>query len=298
MRYRRRGGLSLTRLASGLAVLLVSGCGAPPIDRPSAVSVEGDQEVMQRIKQDPVEFLEEALAKARELKQFRAEFHRQERLGLLGVLHPRERMTAEYRAEPLSIRFTWLDKDSEYQQAAYVAGQYADKVLLLARVGLLGLPPAVEKFPPAWAALFGKAKFPITDFGPKRLMEKTLARIEAAKACGKVKITLKDPRLIGPLKEPCFHLELRYPPGDKFVTKLQDLYIHTETRLPVATFLWLPGKDERSSATLDAMYQYVGLDPNVKLTGSEFIIDADKQKPAKQPQREAGKTASAAKGEP
>ncbi len=298
MRCRGLRGHGCTCVAGALAMLLVSGCGAPPIDRPPTINVEGHDEAVERIKKEPVEFLEESFVKARALKQFRAEFHRQERLGLIGMLHGRERMTAEYRADPLSIRFTWLDKDSEYRQAAYVAGQYGGKVLLLSRVGLLGLPPAIEKFPPSWAVLFGKAKFPITDFGPKRLMEKTLARIEAAKAFGKVRITLKGPVLIGPLKEPCYHLELRYPHGDKFSAKLQDLYIHTETQLPVATFLWRPGKEERTSATLDAMYQYVGLDQTIKLSSSDFMIDANKEKPTEQPKRKAGKTASAAKGEP
>ncbi len=298
LRCRGLSGHGLTCVAGALAMLLAGGCGAPPIDRPPTVNVEGHDEAVERIKKNPIEFLEESLAKARTLKQFRAEFHRQERLGLIGVLHERERMTAEYRANPLSIRFTWLDKDSEYRQAAYIAGQYGDKVLLLSRVGLLGLPPAVEKFPPSWAVLFGKAKFPITDFGPKRMMEKTLARIEAAKAFGKAKITLKDPVLIGPLKEPCFHLELRYPQGDQFSAKLQDLYIHTKTQLPVATFLWLPGKDERTSATLDAMYQYVGLDPTVKLSSAEFMINANKQKSTEQPKPEAGKKANAPKGKP
>src|SRR5262249_23601553 len=74
----------------------------------------------------------------------------------------------------------------------------------------------------------------------------------------------------------CFYLELRYPPGDEFPCKLQDLYISTRTKLPVATYLWLPGKEERTSATLDGMYLYSDLRPT-ELTDRNFVIDVDRK---------------------
>jgi hypothetical protein len=47
-----------------------------------------------------------------------------------------------------------------------------------------------------------------------------------------------------------------------------------QTRLPVATLLWLPGKEERCSETLDAMYQYGNLRQDVELGDTHFRIDA------------------------
>jgi len=183
-------------------------------------------------------------------------------------------MIAEHREEPFSVRFTWLDEDSEYAQAVYVEGRNDGKVLLLPRKGAMGLPPQVQAYPPSFAVLFQKARNPITDFGPRRMLERIIDRIEKAQAKGVVKITLKEPAEIGPAKEPCFHLELRYPPGDPFACKLQDLYINARTHVPVGTYLWLPGKVERSSDTLDAMYVYGGINPEVQLTDATFQITA------------------------
>jgi hypothetical protein len=131
--------------------------------------------------------------------------------------------------------------------------------------------------------IWGKTRNPITDFGPRRLMERTLARIEKAGRHGEMAIRLLPPTKIGPAKEPCFHLELRYPPGDEFTNKLQDLYIHTQSLLPVATYLWLPGKPERTETTLDALYTYGQLNSHVVLTDAHFRIDADKPKSAARP---------------
>ncbi|HVP12482.1 MAG TPA: DUF1571 domain-containing protein [Phycisphaerae bacterium] len=264
-------------------VLQSVGCGPPPISKVEVVPIAGyDQEIAKRIQLEPIVFLDESLAETRKLDQYTTDFCRQERLGVLNQLRPMEHIRAEYRADPLSIRFTWQDRDSEFRQCAYVEGTNEDKVALLPRAGVLGLPPSIERYPPTWAVLFSKSKFPLTDFGPRRLMEKTLDRIRKAEPFGKVRITLKEPAEIGPAKEPCFHLEIRYPQGDQFQTKLQDLYIHTQTRLPVATFLWLPGKEERCSETLDAMYQYANLRSDAELSDADFRIDLKAvKKPAK-----------------
>ena len=261
-------------LCLAAVVTHVIGCGPPPISRVEVVPVAGyDQEVAKRIQADPVAFLNESFAETQKLDQFTTDFCRQERLGVLRQLRPIEHIKAEYRTVPLSIRFTWQDRNSEFRQCAYVEAKNEDKVLLLPRSGVLGLPPDVQKYPLTWAVLFGKSKFPMTDFGPRRLMEKTIDRIKKAEAFGKVQITLREPAEIGPAKEPCFHLEIRYPQGDPFETKLQDVYIHLQTRLPVATFLWLPGKEERCSETLDAMYEYGNLRPDVELTDANFRIE-------------------------
>jgi len=272
MRCQRRRASGLLGLCSGAFLALLAGCGAREIVKPGDGLLEGYDAAVKSIQADPLAFLKESLVATRNLKQFTCEFWRQERLGPLSQLRPAERIAANYRPSPLSIRFIWLNEDSEYNQCAYIQGKHDDKVLLLPRVGLLGLPPTVQEFPPSWAVLWGKSKFPITDFGPRRMMEKTIDRIEKAEKFGGVKMAVPPPRRIGPMQEPCFHIELRYPEGDPFRTKLQDLYIHVETRLPVATFLWLPGRDERCTETLDAMYEYGGVTPVDTLADADFEI--------------------------
>ena len=272
----RRLQRTLTR--SGLLSLLAvfAGCAKPNVSIPAGVRIEGYDEASKRIAADPVAFLRESLDESRKLKAFTTVFQRQERLGLLKELKPQESMLAEFREEPYSVRFTWQEEDSEYKQCVYVKGKFDDKVRLLPRKGLMGQAPQVQSFPTSFAILFAKARNPITDFGPRRMMERIIDRVEKAQKKGKVEIKLCDATEIGPAKEPCFYLELRYPAEDEFPCKLQDLYISARTRLPVATYLWLPGKVERCSETLDGMYLYHGLKALPMLSDSHFEIEAAK----------------------
>ena len=262
-----------------------AGCGpkATVMLPPEGREVESLDQAMKRIGADPMAFLKGTLDETRKLAKYTTHFQRQERLGLFSELKPVENIFTEYRDKPFSVRFTWLDDgtDYEYQQCVYVEGKHHDKVRLLPRIGLFGLPPSVQEFAPKLAVIFGKTRNPITDFGPRRLMERTIDRIEKAKPHGEVGIKLYPPTEIGPAKEPCFHIELRYPLGEQYACKLQDLYIHTQTHLPVATYLWLPGNPERTEDTLDAMYVYGEVNADVPLTAAHFVIDVDKRKPEK-----------------
>ena len=277
MLYARQMPRWFARISWSLAALAVAGCAKPKVKISAGEHVEGLEDANARIAAHPIQFLEESLEESKKLTAFTVNFQRQERLGLLKELKPQENMLAEFREEPFSVRFTWLDDDSEYAQAVFVRGKNDNKVLLLPRKGLAGQPPTVQGFPPAFAVLFGKARNPITDFGPQRMMERILDRIAKAEKKGNVAVKLREPTEIGPAKEPCFYLELRYPPGDEFPCKLQDLYISARTKLPVATYLWLPGKDERTTNTLDGMYLYSNLRPTAVLTDRNFVIDADQK---------------------
>ncbi|HKQ49996.1 MAG TPA: DUF1571 domain-containing protein [Phycisphaerae bacterium] len=270
-------------LVMAMAWAAAPGCARPHVDVPIVSSVDGFEKVegyentTQRIKRDPIAYLNECLAETQKLKSFTTHFQRQERLGLIPQLKEQENIRAEFRDDPFSVRFTWMDEDSEYQQCVFVKGRNDDKVLLVPRKGLLGQPPAVQKYPAQFAVVFQKARNPITDFGPRRMMERILDRIEKARKHGEVAIKLVGAAEIGPRKEPCFHLELRYPPKDQFPCKLQDLYISTKTRLPVATYLWLPAKEERTEASLDGMYAYNSLNDDVDHRDNVFVLDCVKK---------------------
>lgn len=266
--WMRRFGAVVTAAWLGAA-----GCAQPHVEMPTGVSIAGYKSVTTRINADPVAFLRECLAETEKMKSYTLHFQRQERLGIIPQLKEQENIRAEYRDDPFSVKFTWLDEESEYRQCVYVKGKHKDQVLLLPRNGLLGQPPTVQKYPTSFAVLFQKARNPITDFGLRRMMERILDRIEKAREQGNVSIKLAGAAEIGPEKEACFHLELRYPPKDQYSCKLQDLYISMKTHVPVATYLWLPGKEERTEATLDGMYAYSGIDDGVDHADSAFVLD-------------------------
>lgn len=272
-----------SHIGSALLMMIFCGFGCAPAKMEMQVgsTIEGYDAKVKQVSDNPVEYLKTCLTASEGIKEFKTNFIRQERLGLFKELKPQEDIIAEYRDEPFSIRFTWRDDESEYRQCVYVHGRDNNMVALMPRKGLFGLPPSVQRYPAEFAVKFGKARNPITDFGPRRMMERILDRIAKAEPVGGVGIVLRPPTEIGPEKEPCFHLEIRYPEKDEFACKLQDLYINIQTNLPVATYLWLPGKDERCDETLDALYMYSGLQPNVQLTDANFQIEQIKRKAAK-----------------
>jgi len=281
----------------GLVVLAVwpaAGCVRPTAKvelPPDARRLEVAEAELAAIRGDPLALLRKSLAATRRVAAFTTLFQRQERLGLLAELKPVENIRAEYRDAPFSVRFTWLDDDSEYLQCVYIEGRNDNKVLLLQRRGLFGARPRPQPWDPQLSVVFAKSRNPITDFGPRRMMERTIDRIEQARKVGEVSIRLEGVTPIGPSEEPCFAVELRYPREDPFACKLQDLYIHTQTLLPVGTYLWLPGRPERTERTLDAMYLYLDLNAAQPIDDDTFVIDAV---PPEEPPRRA-KRASAAK---
>jgi hypothetical protein len=227
------------------------------------------------IKADPVAYMNKSLVEARKVKTARMNFQRQDRLGLVPELRPLERMRTDFRETPFSVRFTWIDKDSEYLQAVYVEGTNDNKVALLPRTGLFGGKPSVVSYPVNFAVAFGKSKKPITDFGPRLMLERLFDRIEKAKPFGGAKIQHVGVAKVGPGNEECHHIELLFPKKDEFPCKLLDLYVNINSRLPVAVYLWLTEEErKRTDQTLDAMYIYGEMQPNVTLSENDFVIDA------------------------
>ena len=254
------------------------GCGAKVavVQMAEGPVVQDLESEMQRIRSDPVAFFRESFVTARAVRTLRMKFQRQERLGLgmFKELKPVEHIDAEYRDAPFSVRFTWTDKESEYVQCVYIDGWNDNKVALLPRKGLFGLPPSVGNYSPDLGVMFQKTRNPITDFGPRRMIERTLDRIAKAEPHGGTAIKLIGATEVGPAKEPCFQFELIFPAGDEFACKLQDLYIHTKTKLPLLTYVWMTDKDVRTDDTLDAMYLYGEIEPNILLTDANFVIGA------------------------
>ncbi len=236
-------------------------------------------EMVARIKADPMHLLRRSLTETQTIETLRLRFQRQSRLGFpVPALKPKEDMITEFRRSPFSVRFTWTHEDSDWAQCVYVEGQNDGKVVLMPRKGAFGMKPSLRKYPPHFAVLFHQSRNPITDFGPQRMMERTIDRIEKAQKLGELKMRYVGVADIGPAKEPCFHIEVIYPPQDEFECKLHDLYIHTNTFLPVASYLWLSRTDERSDDTLDAFYVYAQMQPNVPLSENDFVIDVDPAK--------------------
>lgn len=229
--------------------LACAGCGGARIGVRMGELQPGSAAEERAVRADPIGYLREAERRAGVLREYHVTFVRQERLGLVPSLRPAERIAADFRVSPLSVKFVWMDPDSEYRECVFFAGRNDDKVVLLARRGLLGLPAQPAAYDPMDGVRFWRTRNPITDFGVHRMIVRTLKRYDDAAALGGARLTYVGQRMVE--NTLVRHFEVHYPKADPFPNKRQDLFIEVASGVPVGTNLWLP------DGKLDATYLYL-----------------------------------------
>lgn len=246
----------------------LSGCAAVPAPHLQQIDRHHDRHPSDAawLERDPVGYLRDCLLRSRQYSQYSLVLYRQERLGFIPTLQQPEHIRVLYRAEPLSIKMTWLEPDSESAEILYVAGQHGGHMLLLPRRGLFGLPPTTTPLDLQTPVLWGKAKRPITEFGLARTLERTLEAITRVGPDPPASVRYLHLKSLEQLDQPVHHVQIDYPPGSATKHQRQDLFIGAETRLPAGTFLWLP------DGHLDAAYLYTELDLSIDLADEDFSI--------------------------
>jgi len=237
-----------------------------PTTKPTGLVRPDDDQVGDLIRRDPEAYLESCLDRCRKIDQFTTTFYRQELLGLVPTLRPVERIFVKWRREPLSIKFTLPDETSEYAESVYIEGQNKNQIKVLPRHGLLGLPPTVGSFPLQWSITFQKAKNPITDFGPERMLERALKKVVLAHKYGGPIIQYKGIAKLELTGQVVHHIQIINPPQPEFPHCMVDLYIDTTLQIPAGAHCWAkPG-------VLDTMYLYADMNLNPGLTDADFTI--------------------------
>ena len=262
------------RLASMAWVTAVCGCMTATAPEMMATSRPTDTglEDAQFIEQDPVGYLRECLQRSRQIQQYTLLLYRQERLGLIPQLQPPEYIRVMYRADPLSIKMIWTEPaDSEVVESLYVDGKHDNRLLIMPRRGLLGLPPTLGRYRVEDPVVWGKAKRKITEFGLTRMIERTIEAIDRADPQQAATITYLGLKQLEQLDQAVYHLDIHYPPGSGARHVRQDLFVGAETRLAAGTLLWLTGD------VLDAAYLYSQLDLTARPRDEDFVIDGGGQ---------------------
>ena len=258
------------RLVSMAWIMAVCGCAAataPELKTTSKPTNTGSDNVP-LVEQDPVAFLRECLERSRQIQEYTLLLYRQERLGLIPQLQPPEYIRVVYRAAPLSIKMVWTEPDdSEVVESLYVEGKHDNRLLIMPRRGLLGLPPTLGRYRLEDPVVWGKAKRKITEFGLTRMIERTLEAIDRADPQQAATVTYLGIKQLEQLDQAVHHLDIRYPPGSGARHTRQDLFVGAETRLAAGTLLWLTGD------VLDAAYLYSQLDLTARLGDDDFVID-------------------------
>lgn len=218
------------------------------------------------VARDPLGYLQEVKRRADRLEQYTLVLTRQERRGLFAVLREPERIMAWYRRAPLSIRFKWMDPNVKYGESTYVEGRYDNKVRFIPRHGLFGLKPGITAVDLQTPVIWGEARYPVTDFGLARLVERTLNSVREAQ--GNYALEYRGLRTLENGRA-AHHLWMRFPQSNRSVP-VQELFVDAATDLPALTLI------KRDSGELEAAYQYDNLDVNVRLTDEDFLLDAER----------------------
>lgn len=231
------------------------------------------------IRGDPAGFVRQVAANTERLAAYTCTMVREERRGIFGRVFGPERIACWFRQAPFSIRMKWLDPEVKYGESTFVADKPDAKVRFVARQGLFGLPPGITTVDVQTPVVWGEAKNPVTDFGLRRMMERTLASM--AKAGDAVRVDYRGVVRLAPLTTPAHHLRLEYS-GKEWKTPFHDLYVDVATELPAATILSLP------DGQLDAAYYYLDLDLAARPGDADFLLDAEREKrtaPTTQPRK-------------
>jgi hypothetical protein len=264
-RHTRNASTTLMALVFAASASTVGGCAAQAGWHLGRVEAAARDAAI--IAADPVAYLEDRLEACRKLHSYTTVLYRQERLGqLIPQLRPIEKVLALFRAEPLSVRFIWLDEGSKYLESVYVVDQNDGKQLILERRGLFGGKGNLWTVDPQLAVALAEAKYPTTDFGLLRLMEKSLdmpadpaVRAGLITYCGVHEVDLTGQRV---------HLfEIRGTQSSDY--PLQELMVDAATGWPAGTRLWL----DEDKTQLDAMYLYTQVRPNLPLSPECFTIE-------------------------
>jgi hypothetical protein len=256
-----------------IALVSASGCAArrtiAPVAGPlNGITPEEADARAEMVRKDPRAYLHKVAENCRALEQYTLTFTRQERRGFFRTLHDPEVIVCKFRREPFSVYMKWLDPDIKYGESTYVAGELESKVRFVPRHGLFGLPPRITRVDVQTPVLWGEARYPITDFGLARMMERTFDSIE--RAGDDWTISYEGLTKLSEYEGLVHFLRLEFPPP-QHMAPIQELFVDVETDLPVCTRVLY------RSGTLEAAYVWADVDPTARLTDDDFLLDAERQ---------------------
>lgn len=219
-----------------------SSLAAPPTARFHDVADAGNplpskSEMESLAKEDPIAFLKECIRRYdREVKVFTATLRKQECIE--GKLQNTERIDVAFREDPFSVLMKWKEGSRRAGAVLYVKGENRDQ-LLVRPAGLLSVAGIVSRSPNGEDARQG-GRYPLTEFGIKIGMQRTLAsweRADKANALHVEYLGVKQIKEVG--DRPCWVLKrTRYaaPEGKEGIMGLT-VYIDTDSWLQVGSLI-------------------------------------------------------------
>jgi hypothetical protein len=207
---------------------------------------------------------------AGELKDYRALFTKRELVG--GRMYASE-MEMKFRKEPFSVYLKFVNPEHAGREVLFVEGRNNNQ-MLAHDTGLRALVGSVAIDPRSPTAL-AEARHPVTQIGVENLAEGVIGIWEKESAYGECEVKYYPEAKLG--EKPVIVIESSHPVRRKeFLYALTRLWLDKESRLPVRLqqydFPPAPG----AQPVLVEDYTYTHIEPNVRLTDSDF----DQRNPA------------------
>lgn len=217
--------------AAHAAAPAASPCADPKVPLPSV-------DMVQLARQAPVRFLEQCLSHYdREVRGYHCVFRKQERIA--GRLQPRETIDVWFRERPYSVLFRWLEGARKAEAALYVEGQNGGKMLARPSGTLTRrLVGDVVERDVAGPDARQSGRYPLSQFGVRKGMERTLAAWRAADGRGQLHVEYLGEQAVKEVGDRvCHKLRRTYEaPENDGVTELT-AYIDRDTWLQIGSVL-------------------------------------------------------------
>lgn len=229
---------------------------AAPEDR---VALPGSATMDRLARTDAIAFLENCLKRYDDdVRGYQALLHKQERAE--GKLKGSEEIEVSFREKPFSVLLVWRKGARQAQRVLYVKGEN-DEQLLARPAGELAFRLAgIVSRSPTGPEARQSGRYPITQFGMKLGLERTLASWKAAQKADALHVEyLGRQRIAEAGGRECWVLR-----RDRFARPEDDglaqatLFVDTQTWLPVGTIL----KDKDNRLLGEYFFQDVRINPD------------------------------------
>jgi Protein of unknown function (DUF1571) len=238
-------------------------------DRGNPLPSEAEMERL--AKKDPIAFLKECIRRYdREVKAYTTTLRKQERID--GSIQPSEVIDVAFREKPFSVLMRWKEGARKAAAVLYVKGENRDQ-LLVRPSGIFSVAGIVARDPNGSDAK-KSGRYPLTEFGIKIGMQRTLASWEKANEANALHVEyLGVKRIREAGNRPCWVLRrTRYaePEEKERITGLT-VYIDKDSWLQVGTVI----KAERGQFIGSYYFSDIRINPD--LPAGTFSPDALKR---------------------
>jgi hypothetical protein len=230
---------------------------APAREQPLTETAAGEEPLPTG---DPVAQLQKCLDHFNEqnIMGYSLIMHKQERIG--GVLQPSEEVQVYYRAKPHSVFMHWLQGTKRADSVLYIEGANNGNMLVHPS-GIAGRLVKVVSRDPEGEEARQAGRLPITQFGLKLSLERSLKNWQAAKESGSCRIEYLGVRKLREVGDRlCYVLRRTCNPPDSDGIAEVTIYLDKETCLPVGNV----SKDAQGNLIGEYIYKDIQLNPQFK----------------------------------